>query len=102
MRSSENGFLFDINIEGSLEVFHQTNKITHLAFDANISNQSFPGFRIHARQVSRIGITVWIAVFYVEQKNEVITISQYHDIFMLPLFVDLYLERMLASGGSNQ
>src|SRR5690606_2882580 len=83
----ENSFFFDVDFKWWLFAFHQSDKVSYLAFQAHVSHQTTPGFCIYPRQITRIRVTIGIAIFYVKQQNEVVTINQCHDIYS-PLVVD--------------
>ena len=67
----QDGFFLNINFVAGFAVLGQLNEIADLAFQAYVCNQAMAGFSIHARQVSRIRITVRVGVCDVKQNEKV-------------------------------
>jgi len=67
MSSVQNRFFFDIDFKRRLLLFCEGNVVADFAFEADIGDETVAGFGVDARKVSCIGISVWIAVFDVEQ-----------------------------------
>src|SRR5262249_4237957 len=47
--------------------------VPHLALQAHVGNEAVHGFRVHARQVSSVGVAVGVAVRNIEKEHEVVT-----------------------------
>ena len=66
--------VFDVDMIMICILFCHFNIIADLALEANVRHKAIAGFGVDARHIARIGITVRIAVFHVEQHHKFITV----------------------------
>ena len=65
---------FDVNAIARLVFANRFNAIAYLTLQADIGNQAVSGFRVYARHIAGIGISIGIAIFYVKQDGKFIAI----------------------------
>src|SRR6516164_7266263 len=53
------------------------NRITDLSFEASVRNKTLLRLVIHPRNVAVVGVSVWVPVEHVEEKNEVVASLEY-------------------------
>jgi hypothetical protein len=57
---------------------YESDVIANLALEAYVSNKSLTSLGVDARKISRVGISVRIAISYIEEINEVIAVLDRH------------------------
>ena len=78
--------VFDVDMIMICILFCHFNIIADLALEANVRHKAIAGFGVDARHIARIGITVRIAVFHVEQHHKFITVLDGIRHFLSPPF----------------
>ncbi len=68
-------FFFNIDFKGRLFASGQADIVSYFTFQADVGDEAVSGFGVNARQVSGIGIAVWIAILYIEQQDEFIAVG---------------------------
>lgn len=78
--------VFDVDAVAFFTLFCHFNIIADLALEANVRHKAIAGLGVDARHIARIGITVRIAVFHVEQHHKFITVLDGIRHFLSPPF----------------
>ena len=78
--------VFDVDAVAFFALFCHFNIIADLALEANVRHKAIAGLGVDARHIARIGITVRIAVFHVEQHHKFITVLDGIRHFLSPPF----------------
>jgi hypothetical protein len=71
--------------KGGLAAFASKGKIPNLALETNIGDKAVHILGVNARRVGGIGVTIGVAVFAVEEINEVVAIVHVSDLSLLLL-----------------
>ena len=90
--------VFDVDVIMIRVLFGCLHIIADLALETNIRHKAIAGLGVDARHIARIGITVRIAVFHVEQHHKFITVLDGIRHFLSPPFS----YSASASDGSSQ
>ena len=61
----QDSFFLDIDFIRWLFAFEHAYVITHLALQAYICHQPVAGFRVYAREVTRVWIAIGVTVLYI-------------------------------------
>ena len=64
----------DEDVEGRLAVFCEQREVPNLALEADIGNETVHVLGINARRIGGIRVAVGIAVFAIEEINEVVAV----------------------------
>ena len=67
----EDGLLFHEDVEAGGPSLGRGNVVPDLPFQADVGHEAMAGLRIRTGQVSRVGITVGVAVLNIEDHDEV-------------------------------
>ncbi|MPN13179.1 hypothetical protein SDC9_160499 [bioreactor metagenome] len=70
----ERNTFFDINLIALCIFFHRLNIIPDFALEANIGHDAVSGFRVDAGHITRVRVTVRVAVGYVKEDYKLITV----------------------------
>jgi hypothetical protein len=70
----EDGLFLDENLHLGVLPLRHLDEIPNFTFQANIGHKAIAGLGINTRKVSRVGVAVGVAVFYIEQQYKLITV----------------------------
>ena len=73
--------------KGDFAAFGEQGEVPNLALEANIGDKAVHILRVNARGIGGIGVAVGVAVFAVEEINEVVAIVHSVILLMLMLIV---------------
>ena len=70
----ENGAILHVDVETGIVLLHRFDVVAHFALQAYVRDDAVSGFRVDARHIASIRVTVGVAVLDIEVDNEIVTV----------------------------
>src|SRR5579885_429067 len=65
----------DVNLVAVLVAARDVHPVAHFALECHIRHQPLHRLGIYARQISRVGIAVWVSIGDIEEQHEIMPLG---------------------------